>query len=260
MPLLNGLAAILDFLGSTGLVRLLIIGAVLFGLWLGLARAGFPRPQRVRTWLLVAVPLVAWFALVWLLATAGALQARPGAPPLLPVAIFAPVLLGLVLLTRSSRIAAALDAIPPAWLVGLQVYRIFGGAFLVQFALGKLSAVFALPAGTGDVMVGLLALPVAFYLNHNPAGGRAAAVAWNLFGVLDLVLAITLGFLSSTGRLQGLGVAPAPLSYPLVMVPAFAVPLSVILHGMSLWQLKRRARGQAAPRDVAATAIARSTA
>jgi hypothetical protein len=260
MPMLDDLVAIFDFLGGTGLVRIAIVSAVLFGLWLGLARAGFSRPQRTRTWLLVAVPLVAWFALIWLVAAAGALQARPGAPPLVPVAIFAPILLGLVLLTRSSRIAAALDAMPPAWLVGLQVYRIFGGVFLAQLALGKLSAVFALPAGIGDVMVGLLALPVAFYLHRNPAGGRAAAVAWNLFGVLDLVVAITLGFLSTTGRLQGLGVVPTPLSYPLVMIPAFAVPLSIILHGVSLWQLKRRAGGRTAARDVGPAAIARSAA
>jgi hypothetical protein len=26
------------------------------------------------------------------------------------------------------------------------------------------------------------------------------------------------------------------------MTPAFAVPLSLILHGISLWQLRRRAR------------------
>ena len=41
-------------------------------------------------------------------------------------------------------------------------------------------------------------------------------------------------------------------TYPLVMIPAFAVPLSLILHGFSLWQLHRvgrgaRASGHAAP-------------
>jgi hypothetical protein len=129
-----------------------------------------------------------------------------------------------------------LDALPPSWLVGLQVYRVLGGAFLVQLALGHLSPVFALPAGIGDVTVGVLALPVAFYLARYEESGRAIAVGWNMLGILDLVVAITLGFLASTGRL---GIAPRPLVYPLVMVPAFAVPLSLILHGVSLWQLKR---------------------
>jgi hypothetical protein len=251
MTIFGGLAPIFDFLGSTGLVRSLIVGAVLFGLWQGLARAGFAAPQRIRTWTTVAIPLVAWYVVAWQLAAAGALQARPGTVPLLPIAIIVPVLFGLVLIARSTRIAAALDATPPEWLVGLQVYRVLGGAFLAQLALEKLSAIFALPAGIGDVLVGLLALPVAFYLRRNPESGRVRAVAWNLLGLLDLVVAITLGFLSTTGRLEGLGVVPAPLAYPLVMIPAFAVPLSMILHGMSLWQLRRRTRRSAQSPNVA---------
>ena len=31
-------------------------------------------------------------------------------------------------------------------------------------------------------------------------------------------------------------------TYPLVMIPAFAVPLSLVLHGLSLWQLHRTTR------------------
>jgi hypothetical protein len=243
MSLIDGLANFLDVLGSTGAVRIVIVGAVLFGLWRGLERAGFAPSQRTRTWAAVAVPLSAWFALIWLVAPTGVFRVFP----VLPLAIFVPVAVGLVLLMRSSRIAAVLDALPPSWLVGLQAYRVFGGAFLVQLALGHLSPVFALPAGIGDVTVGILALPVAFYLARYEDSGRAIAVGWNLLGILDLAVAITLGFLASTGRL---GIAPRPLGYPLVMVPAFAVPLSLILHGVSLWQLKRSAGRSGIARDV----------
>jgi hypothetical protein len=243
MSLIDGLASFLDVLGSTGAVRIVIVGAVLFGLWRGLERASVAPSQRTRTWATVAVPLLAWFALIWLISPTGVFRVFP----VLPLAIFVPVALGLVLLMRSSRIAAVVDALPPSWLVGLQVYRVFGGAFLVQLALGHLPPVFALPAGIGDVTVGVLALPVAFYLARHEESGRAIAVGWNMLGILDLVVAITLGFLASTGWL---GMAPRPLGYPLVMVPAFAVPLSLILHGVSLWQLKRRAGRSAIARDV----------
>ncbi len=243
MTTLDTLAAFFDVVGRTGALRILIVAAVLFGLWRGLDYAGFARSERTRTWLFVAVPLLAWFALVWTLAPTGVFRVFP----VVPLAIVVPVAIGLVLLMRSHRIAAALDALPPSWLVGLQVYRVFGGAFLVQLALGQLAPVFALPAGTGDVLVGVLALPVAFYLARREDGGRAIAVGWNVLGILDLAVAITLGFLASTGRLGG---APRPLGYPLVMVPAFAVPLSVILHGLSLWQLKRGAGRNPIARDV----------
>ena len=244
MTILDTLAAFFDVAGRTGAPRIVINGAILYGLWQGLARAGFAQSELTRTWAAVAVPLLAWFALIWLIALTEAFRVFP---PLLPLAIFAPVVVGLVLIIRSRRIAAALDAMPPSWLVGLQVYRIFGGAFLVQLALGNLSPVFALPAGTGDVLVGVLALPVAFYLARHERSGRALAVGWNLLGILDLLTAITLGFLASTGRLGG---APRPLVYPLLMVPAFGVPLSFILHGVSLWQLKRRVRRGGIARQV----------
>jgi len=259
MTLLDAFAAFFSFLSDTGLVRVLIMAAVLFGLWRGLARAGFAPSERVGTWLAVAVPLLAWSVLVWQLALHGLIQARPGAAPVLPVAIFAPLLIGLPLIMRSQRIAVALDALPASWLVGLQVYRIFGGAFLVQLALGRLSAVFALPAGIGDILVGLLALPAARYLSRNADRGRAVAVMWNVLGILDLVVAITMGFLTSTGRLQALGVAvpSGGLAYPLVMIPAFAVPLSLILHGVSLWQLKRRSSRNATSRNGASSTAVR---
>ena len=234
MTTVETLAAFFDVAGRTGAQRFVIVGAGLFGLWLGLGRAGFAQSERRRTWLLVAAPLLAWLAAAWTLAPTGVFQVFP----VLPLAIVLPVAVGLVLLMRSHRIATLLDATPPSWLVGLQVYRVFGGAFLVQLALGNLSPTFALPAGTGGVLVGVLALPVAFYLSRYVGSGRAVAVGWNLLGILDLVVAITLGFLASTGRI---GSAPRPLVYPLVMVPAFGVPLSLILHGLSLWQLRRRA-------------------
>jgi hypothetical protein len=46
---------------------------------------------------------------------------------------------------------------PPPWLIGIQLYRVLGLNFLVLYALGRLPAEFALPAGVGDVIVGLAA-------------------------------------------------------------------------------------------------------
>jgi hypothetical protein len=102
--------------------------------------------------------------------------------------------------------------------------------------------VFALPAG---LLVGVLALPTAFYLASGAPGGRGAAIAWNVLGILDLVNALALGILSSPGPLHLLALDDSNTfitTYPTVMTPAFAVPLSLILHGISLWQLRRRAR------------------
>jgi len=224
-------------------VRPAIVIAILAGLWVALKRA-IPQPRsRVATWLAVAIPLVAWFALIWIGAAVGAFEFGRTRIPLIPIAVILPPVIGLTFLLRSGRIATAIDALPPGWLVGIQVYRVMGGNFLALWAFGAIPGVFALPAGIGDVLVGLLAVPAAFYLASGAARGRLVAVAWNFLGIADLVTAVTLGVLSSPGPLQHLALDhPNVLaaSYPTVMTPAFAVPLSLILHGLSLWQLWRR--------------------
>lgn len=230
-----------------GVVRPAIVAAILVGLWVALGNAKLEPGARMSTWSAVAAPLVAWLALIWAAAAAGVFQAGGGRISPLPIAFALPVLIGLVALTRSKRIAAAVDAAPQDWLIGLQVYRVLGGNFLVLWAYGAIPGAFALPAGIGDVLVGLLALPVAFYVAYGGSQSREAAVAWNVLGIADLVVALTLGVLSSPGPTQVLALDHPNLltsSYPTVMTPAFAVPLSLILHGVSLWQLRRAWRAQ----------------
>src|SRR5882672_1574417 len=113
-------------LGS-GWVRPVILALVLGGLWTGLRRAGLDGRERVFTWLCVAAPLLTWLFVVLQLAQAGTF--RPGAVPVpaIPLAVILPLLVALPLLLRSPNIAAALDAVPASWLIGLQVYRVLGG-------------------------------------------------------------------------------------------------------------------------------------
>jgi hypothetical protein len=106
-----------------------------------------------------------------------------------------PPVIAIPLLMRWRRMAEVVDVVPPTWLVGLQVFRIFGVAFVVQSALGRPPDVF-LTAAVGDGLVGVLALPVAFYLGSAARSARTVAVAWNILGILDLVLAFGLALLA----------------------------------------------------------------
>jgi hypothetical protein len=207
--------------------RLAILAAILYGAWLALTRAQFSGRARLTAWLAIAVPLLVWQSVVWWLALAGA--------PLLPLAIVLPPLIGLPILLKSNTIGQMLDATPPSWLVGLQGYRVFGSVFLTGWLAGNLPAISAVPAGAGDTLVGLLALPVALLLASQARGARGVAVAWNVLGILDFVDAVTLGALTTAGALP----------YPLVLIPAFGVPLSLMLHAVSLRQLRRLGRRDA---------------
>jgi hypothetical protein len=127
------------------------------------------------------------------------------------------------------------------WIVAAQVYRVGGGIFLVLWADGRLPWQFALPAGIGDVTTGCLAVVVAALLAQKSPRALKAAYGWCLFGIADLVVAVMMGGMTSPGRVHVLALdAPNLLisSYPLVMVPTFAVPLALMLHGLVLWQLR----------------------
>jgi hypothetical protein len=237
-------------IGLTGLpngLALILIcnGILMLGIWQGLARTDFLPAKRVATWLAVAIPLALWIAVVWGLALNGTFRSSSGANrvvPALPLAIFLPVVVGLGLLYSSKTIASVLDATPPSWLIGLQVYRVLGGIFLVNWALGTMPGAFALPAGIGDVAVGLLALPTALWVTSATPIGRKVGTWWNLLGLTDFAVAIAMGMMTSPGPFQRFALDHPNVqlgTFPTVMIPAFAVPNSILLHALSLRQLKR---------------------
>ena len=219
--------------------------ATLAGAWLGLSRTSLTVSQRRTTWLAISIPLTLWHGAAWAIVANGLLL--PGAIPipLLALMIVVPTAVVVFLVTRSKRIGVLLDAMPVNWLVGFQVYRVIGGVFLINWWLGNAPGIFAVPAGTGDVITGLLALPTAIMLaNGRPGSGRSALV-WNFIGISDLVLAVTLGALTSPGPLQHLAFDHPNLltgSHPTAIIPAFTVPTSLVLHALSLRQLRRRSR------------------
>jgi hypothetical protein len=222
--------------------------AIALGLiWLGAMRMPASAKSRYTTAGMLSVVLVAWEAVASYLGAANTYLATIENPPAVPTVLFGlliPLAVAAIALWQSESIARLVSAIPLHWLVAAQVYRIAGGIFLVLWADGRMPWQFALPAGTGDVATGIVAVVVAVQLARNAIGARRATYAWSLFGIADLVVAITMGAMTSPGRAHLLAFdAPNLLisSYPLVMVPTFAVPLALMLHGLVLWRLQRGA-------------------
>src|SRR5436305_12815047 len=91
---------------------------------------------------------------------------------------------------------------PSSWLVALQLYRVFGAIFLVAWMRGVAPGAFALPAGIGDVITGLLAVPIAISLAAGTLEARTAAIAWNIFGLADFAVAVFMRLVTSPGPFQ----------------------------------------------------------
>ncbi|RUX09945.1 MFS transporter [Mesorhizobium sp. M8A.F.Ca.ET.059.01.1.1] len=227
-------------------------GLVALGLWLGLEHTSLTPGQRRATWLAIMIADTLWFAVAWSAAINGVFHQDATALPALPSAIFLPVVIGAPLLLFSGRIGQVLDAMPASWLVAVQLYRVFGSWALAAWLHGALPGVFAVPAGIGDMLTGLLALPAAIAVANGTAGGGRAATLWNVLGLADFAVAITMGIITSPGPWQL--IVPDVLSigagdYPGVLTPAFVVPSSILLHVLSLRQLRRRSRAEVARRQ-----------
>ena len=219
------------------------MAAIALGLiWMGAARMEAPAQSRYTT----AVRCRWRSSLGWRSPSISARQMPISQPPKrgadLLFGLLIPLVVAAIGLWLSGSFASLVSAIPLPWLVAAQIYRVAGGIFLVLWADGRLPWQFALPAGIGDVATGGFAVVVAALLAQKAVGAHRAAYAWSLFEIADLVVAVTMGAMTSPGPPHLLALdAPNLLisSYPLVMIPTFAVPLALMLHGLVLWRLRR---------------------
>jgi hypothetical protein len=127
---------------------------------------------------------------------------------------------------------------------GIQACRFAGFGFLALYAHGVLPGLFAWPAGLGDVAIAVTAPWVVLALLRQPSfAGSRLFIVWNLLGILDLVVAVGAGVLSSGLAVGAAGeVTTAPMArLPLVLIPACLVPIFIMLHLAALFQARRLA-------------------
>ena len=219
-----------------------IVAGILLGLRRALIMTGWSSHDRLRAASIAAVVLFGWFGAAIALGWLGVYRGAPDRIPTIQYGILVPILIGGWLILRSSTVARVLDAVPQQWLIGVQFYRALGVIFLVLYGAGKLPGLFAWPAGIGDVLVGVLAPVVAIAYARGPRENRDLVSAWNIFGIGDLIVAVATGIATSPSPFQLFAFdLPNELIsvFPLVLVPTYLVPVSVLLHLASLAKLKR---------------------
>jgi hypothetical protein len=187
-----------------------------------------------------------WIGLAVALATTGIYAATATPVPAIGVMAGLPVVSAAVAALLFTGVREALLALPLTLLVGLNAMRFFGGFFLLLALEGRLSGPFPQSAGWGDVIVGLTAIPLTLALARNPRGHRGALFAWNLFGTLDLIAAVTLGIMSAPGSpLQVFGGAigsEAVWMLPWSNIPTLLVPFYLVTHGIVFAKLAQADR------------------
>ena len=170
----------------------------------------------------------------------GATGPIPG--PVLAFAAAIALLFGSWLLAPQFR--AAILSVPLRVLIALNIVRVGGILFLMLAASGRLSAPFAPSAGWGDILTGVLAIPLAMMLRQGPHYPTVAL--WNAFGSLDLIAAIALGALSAPGApIQVFTDEPGTLAMtelPWTIVPTTLVPIYLFMHFVIAKQIRQSFR------------------
>jgi hypothetical protein len=214
-----------------------------------MSTAVLPRPAGTRpagnSGISLSVPLVlsVWFVLVVSLGASGAFIGRPGTPPVaIGIGVGAPLLLFFAWLRLSQSFRAFVLALDLRLIAAIQAWRFAGLGFLALYANKVLPAMFALPAGLGDMAVGFAAPWMVLALVRQPAFAASPAFTrWNVLGILDLIVAVSLGTVGATLSTGAPGeISTAPMAtLPLLLIPAFLVPLFLMLHTAALMQSRQ---------------------
>jgi hypothetical protein len=212
-----------------------------------LARAAEPHSSGLSgIRLSVTLVLTVWLLLVVSLGAAGAFVGRPGTPPFgIAIGVAAPLLLFFAWLRLSHSFRDFILTLDLRLIAGMQAWRWAGLGFLFLYAYKVLPGMFALPAGLGDMAIGVTAPWMILALVRQPGFAASAAfIRWNVLGILDLVVALSLGTLSATLARGAPGeISSAPMAtLPLLLVPAFLVPLFLMLHAAALMQSRQAIR------------------
>jgi hypothetical protein len=197
--------------------------------------------------LTLAAVLSGWFVIVVILAATRALHYEHGiGTPGVGLAVVVPIVVMWVAAMRVPWLREGLERAPLAILAGVNVVRILGVSFVILYAGNRLPAPFAPVAGWGDIIAGLAAAPVAWLVHRQGRGWRGVLIAWNAFGLADLIAAISLGGLSSPGPLRRLFAEPGAglmSTLPWLLIPGFLVPLLAWTHLAIFYRLMKARRG-----------------
>jgi hypothetical protein len=224
----------LDFIGTiiTAALMMLVVSALITFMEM-------PRSAKLTLAALVGL----WIGLAAAVAAAGMLAiSKPF--PVVGIFVAAP-LIAAGMATAWPPARAAMLSVPMPVMIGLNVVRVFAVLFLLLAAAGRLSGPFPYSAGWGDIITGAFAVPLLWLAKAGSARHTTTIAAWNLFGAVDLVLAIALGITSADGSPLQLFAAPgsaAMQDLPWSFVPTVLVPIWLILHAIIAVQLFRRVK------------------
>jgi hypothetical protein len=184
--------------------------------------------------------LSVWFIYAGLLGYFGVVRNTTTRPPGIvflvgPIALF---LIAFIVAAVGSTAGKRMAFAFPLWLlVGLQCFRIGVELFLHQLWIhGLVPRMLTFDGANVDIYIGASALLVAWMSTRGRIGLRVT-LAWNLLGLAALANVVVRAVLTAPGPLNLIHAeVPDRMigTFPFLFIPAFFVPLAVVLHVLSV--------------------------
>ena len=197
----------------------------------GVLSAGFKKAKATRLFWMVLGFFLLFTVYVFIAAVKG-LFLENMLPPKILILSTIPLLVFLVLIVSNLPVyKTILRNLRLSDLVRLHIFRLMGTFFLILTFYGALPTVFALIAGIGDLTTALSSIWVSRVLDQEKSYAKPLAIAWNTFGLLDILAtsgtAFMLTKLSIETGSQGVNELA---NFPYCFIPAFAPATIIFLH------------------------------
>ena len=216
------------------LITIVFIGWFVKEIFTGISLSDLKSKKKIRNNILMG--LLAWFAIVSSLSLSGVLKDFSSMPPRMMIVLFIP-LVTIILITRSDALGKIISKIPAQNLIRLQVFRVVVEILLwMLFIQNLLPKQMTFEGRNFDVVAGATAPFIAYLFSKN----KTLMIIWNFIGLGLLLNIVTIAVLSMPLPFRFFMNEPSNtiVSYfPIVLLPAFLVPLAYTLHFFSLKQL-----------------------
>jgi hypothetical protein len=222
------------------LLALICVVVILIGLYTALRRTDWSRSAGTKWFAGIAISIVAWIAILVILAGKGFFAHFEKIPPRPALAILIPLPFVLIF-AFSKRGTQLLESMPKQWPIYMQSFRIFV-ELLIWFAFlsGKLPVQMTAEGLNFDLLTGLFAFPVGYLCFRKKTWPKGVAVAYNILGILLLVNVLVIAMLSMPTSFRVFMNEPSTelvARIPFILLPGVLVPIAYSMHIISLRQL-----------------------
>ncbi len=222
------------------LLALICFIIILTGLHAVLKRTGWEKSKKNKIFFLSFFFIVGWIAILTVLSLKGFFADFSNLPPRPAFAILIPLPV-ILFITFSKTGTKIIKLVPSHWFVFIQSFRIFVEVLIwLAFLANKLPVQMSFEGRNLDILTGILALPIGYFLLKRKNFSPKLVIAFNVTGIVLLLNILIVAVLSMPTSFRYFMNEPSSslvATFPFILLPGVLVPIAYTMHIFSLRQM-----------------------